>query len=165
VRTALIEEREFACPRYVRRVEDGWQTYLPGEDTLFFPDAAHGDIARAHQAACAHRLERLPWRAEDQGSYFKHQEREDKREPLGVPGVFLVQRPSGRIELQVRVRRLPMFPVVLGHVLGPWRDKLPTYLEIAKQAHARMIEMRDGPKGRARPLPSAAADLNPSPQG
>jgi hypothetical protein len=152
MRSTFVDECEFASPRYVRRVEGGWQTYLPGEATLFFSDASHGGIAGAHQAACAHRLEQLPWQNEDHGGYFRHYEREDKREPLGVPGVFLVQRPSGRMELNVRVRRMPMFPIVLGHVSGPWRDSLPKGLEIAKAARARMIAQRDtgaGEKGGA----------------
>lgn len=143
MRRVEVEGQLFECPRYVRRVQGGWQTYLPDEPTRFFADGEHAGVGGAHEKACAYRFDKLPWQPEDHGAYFQHNERSDKREPLGVPGVFLVKKPSGRVELQVKVRRMPMHPVTVGHVSEPWRDKLPQRLEVAREARERLIKQRD----------------------
>ena len=142
MRAIQVDERSFDVPRYVRRVQGGWQVYLPTVPTKFFGDTTHKSVALAHAAACAYRFSLLPWQPEDRGAYYRHVENEDKLNPLGIPGVFLVHRPNGTAVLHVKVKGMPTFLITLGSV-GSYENKLPLALDQARAARDRLIKEKE----------------------
>lgn len=146
MRVICVDGRPHEVPRYISRVPGAWTVRLPGESSKSFADA--GFFGGGHpesgslSAAKAYRFERLPMSVEDVGSY-QHIERKDKEAPTGIPSVFLVKKPSGRVVLRVVVKGMPMVTVKVGDKTN-WEANLPAATEEARLRRARQICMKEG---------------------
>lgn len=112
-----VIDRDYRCPLYVVRVENGWQVRLPHFPTSFFGDNAHGSVGKSHKAACEARAQAIPIGQETRP--LAEKERANKKNPLGVPGVFLIEkfRANKRLsefQLQIRVRPFPAKTMYVG---------------------------------------------------
>lgn len=164
MRTTLVEGKEYPCPRYVVRVNAGWQLRLPGQTTLFFGDTRFGSTEAAHRAAVAMRAEKLPLTAESEHR-FARTERSTKRHPLGIPGVFLVRQP----------KRGPRVPSFYLHVINKnqpartlyvgtektWESRLPAKLAQAAEIRAEQIRRASEGLPPSKTPPSAASGATP----
>jgi hypothetical protein len=145
MRKALVDAMEFDCPRYVVRVPGGWQVRMPHEPTVFFADSRFGGPAGSHEVAVKRRTERMPISANSETRYALA-ERSDKKDPLGIPGVFLVHQPrrgkrAPQVELLVSVKGQPTRTIYVG-THATWEKRLPEKLELAASVRAEKIRLQ-----------------------
>lgn len=148
MRKAVVNNVEFDCPRYVVRVPGGWQVRFPGARTVFFGDARHGSVSASHQAAITRRTETLPI-SEMTETRYALKEREGKRDPVGIPGVFLVYHPrrgkrAPQVELLVSVKGQPARTIYVG-TSKTWEARLAQKLEIAREVRLQKISEANKP--------------------
>ena len=146
MRVICVEGRSHEVPRYISRVPGAWTVRMPGESSRSFADAnfpgGEHPESGSLSAAKACRFERLPLSVEDVGSY-QHVERKDKGEPIGIPSVFLVRKPSGKVVLRVVVKGMPMVTVNVGDKTN-WEANLPAATQEARLRRARQICAKEG---------------------
>lgn len=145
IRLAAVEGVALPCPRYVVRVPGGWQVRLPNEPTVFFADSRFDGAEGSHLAAVHHRLARMPM-AEEGASAFARVERRNKKEPLGIPGVFLVHqgrrgKRTPSVYLHVINKGLPTRAIYVG-TESTWEKRFPEKLaEAAAHREQRVREL------------------------
>lgn len=145
MRKAVVDGVEFECPRYVVRVPGGWQVRMPHEPTVFFADSRFGGAAGSHEVAVNRRAERMPISANSETRYALA-ERSDKKDPLGIPGVFLVHQPrrgkrAPQVELLVSVKGQPTRTIYVG-TQRTWQQRLPEKLQLAAAVRAEKIRLQ-----------------------
>ena len=138
-----VNDRDYRCPLYVVRVENGWQVRLPHFPTSFFGDNAHGSVGKSHKAACEARAQSIPIGQETRP--LAEKERANKKNPLGVPGVFLIEkfRANKRLsefQLQVRVRPFPAKTMYVG-TSENYKPRLAEKLILAAKVREEYIEL------------------------
>jgi hypothetical protein len=142
MRIAVVNDVEFKCPRYVVRVPNGWQVRMPGKQTVFIGDGRWGGPSGSHAQAVALRISQMPILAGEIYLYAST-ERKDKKEPLGIPGVFLVHAPrrgkrAPEVQLLVAVKGQPTRTIYVG-TPRTWESRLSDKLEVARAVRMEKI--------------------------
>jgi hypothetical protein len=145
MRKAVVDGVEFECPRYVVRVPGGWQVRMPQQPTVFFADSRYGGPAGSHDIAVKRRAACMPISPNSETRYALA-ERSDKKDPLGIPGVFLVHQPrrgkrAPQVELLVSVKGQPTRTIYVG-TQATWEKRLPEKLQIAAAVRAEKIRLQ-----------------------
>lgn len=145
MRKSIVDGVSFDCPRYVVRVPGGWQVRLPEKQTVFFGDKKYNSATASHCAAVDFRAKAKPISSLEDGSRYALVERRGKREPVGIPGVFLVRHPrrgkrAPQVELLVSVKGQPTRTIYVG-TQRTWEDRLAQKLEIAQAVRNEKIKI------------------------
>lgn len=96
----VINGVEHNIPRFVSRVNNGWQVRVT--PSKYFADSSHGGTAAALSAASAYRFSIIPQGVEDDVGSYSSSERGGKTDPTGIPGVYYRHNSDGSKRIEVR---------------------------------------------------------------